>query len=35
VRQYNEMYAHPYKWKYDSVPTQQNIDVEELVRASA
>ena len=35
VKQYNELFAHPYKWKYNSVPEVKKHTVEELLEAIA
>ncbi len=35
VKQYNELFAHPYKWTYNSVPKIENHTVEELLDAIA
>ena len=31
IKQYNELFAHPYNWKYDSVPEIKSVDIEKLV----
>lgn len=35
VEQYNELFAHPYQWKYNSVPKIEHFDVNTLVGATA
>ena len=35
VIQYNELFAHPYKWTYDGVPKQDDTDVERLIGESS
>lgn len=35
VRQYNELFAHPYKWKYNSVPEVKKYTAEERLEAIA
>lgn len=34
IRQYNEMFAHPYKWTYKDVPKVKEYTVEELLGVS-
>ena len=31
IKQYNELFAHPYNWKYDSVPEIKSVDIEKSV----
>ena len=35
VSQYNEFFAHPYKWNYNSVPEVKEYSAEELINAVA